>query len=79
MIEYLRNLLVEFESLEGDLGAPAATPASEHLFEVREDDDPSKQPLSEERAQLFHRTTAKLLFVCNRPRRDIQLPISFLA
>ncbi len=51
------------------------TPASEHLFQVRED---AIQMLHMEKVKIFHSTVAKLLFVAKRGRPDILLAISFL-
>ena len=52
----------------------AATPAKRSLFEVDE-----KSPLlSKSRAEIFHRTAAKLLYVAMRARMDILLPTCFL-
>jgi hypothetical protein len=45
-----------------------------HLFDV--DEDATK--LKTEQKEIFHRITAKLLFVSRRGRPDIQLPIAFL-
>ena len=66
MIPYLNDLLREFPE---QLGTPQATPAADHLFEVREEED--AQLLPEEQAVAFHHTTAQLLFLSSRARRDI--------
>ena len=73
MIKYLENTLAGFS---GDIGKPAATPALEHLFKVR--DETEAEYLSEERAQELHRVTAQLLFLSARARRDIQTAVAFL-
>jgi hypothetical protein len=52
----------------------AKTPAAGHLFEVRD----GTENLSTERAEVFHSTVAKLLFLCKRGRPDIQTSIAFL-
>ena len=58
MIPYLNVMFHEFPK---ELKGSAATPATKHLFKVR---DPFKaKPLPEEKALAFHRTTAQLLFV----------------
>ena len=54
----------------------AATPAAEHLFDVREDNKDKLLP--EEQAQAFHHPTAQLLFMCARARPDIRTAVSFL-
>jgi hypothetical protein len=51
------------------------TPASVHLFQVRET---GVEKLSTLRAKVFHSTVAKLLFVTKSGRQDILLAISFL-
>ena len=48
------------------------------MFTVRDDDDPRQRPLSEERAQQFHKTVAQLHFLVVRPRRDCRTAIAFL-
>jgi hypothetical protein len=45
MIEYVDKIL---EGFSEELGAPAATPAAEHLFQVRNDSE--AEVLSEEKA-----------------------------
>ena len=77
MIEYLHNIIEDFEKIE-DLGTPSSTPAIEQLFEVRDESDAGYEPLPEEKAVAFHRFTAKLLFMSNRSRRDVQTPVSFM-
>jgi Reverse transcriptase (RNA-dependent DNA polymerase) len=53
---------------------PSVTPAANHLFTV----NPNSKPLSTERADLFHRMTAQLLYLCKRARPDLQTAVSFL-
>ena len=72
-IKYLHNIIYEFPE---KIGEPAATPAADHLFKVRDPED--ARYLDEERAQVFHRTTAQLLFLSSRSRRDIQTAVAFL-
>jgi hypothetical protein len=71
MIDYIKNMLAE---LPEDMAGEAATPAANHLFEV------SEKPvlLSQEKAELFHHYTAKLLFLCKRARPDVQTTVAFL-
>ena len=59
-----------------DLGVAAATPAAEHLFQVR--DEIEAKYLSEEKAREFHHITAQLLFLSDCARRDIQVTVAFL-
>ena len=51
-----------------------ATPASDHLFKVRE----HGRKLGEELADAFHHMVYQLLFAANRARRDIQTAVLFL-
>ena len=51
----------------------AVTPASDGLF-----NEGQGKKLSEERADAFHRTVAKALFLCKRARPDIQPTIAVL-
>ena len=66
MIKYIKKVLEEFQE---EIKSVAATPAAEHLFEVREDN--TEKLLLEEQALAFHRTTAQLLFLSARARPDI--------
>ena len=72
-IRYLSSILADFPE---KLGEPAATPAADHLFKVRDPAD--ARLLDEARATTFHHTTAQLLFASSRARRDIQTVVSFL-
>ena len=53
-----------------------ATPAAEHLFDVWE--EKSSVILPEQQATYFHHNVAKLLFICNNVRCNIQMPVAFL-
>ena len=73
MIKYLHKVIKEFpERITGS----AATPAADHLFQVREDGE--AKLIGEKRAQQFHTTVAQLLFLYSRARRDIQTAVAFL-
>jgi hypothetical protein len=52
----------------------AITPAGNNLFTV----NPKAEPLDEEKSEIFHRLTAKLLYLCKRSRPDFQTAVSFL-
>jgi hypothetical protein len=73
MIDYIKGMLRE---LPDDMAGEAATPASNHLFEVNEQS--GNMQLDAATADFFHHNVAKLLFLCKRARPDIQTPISFL-
>eukprot|EP00804_Cyclotella_cryptica_P005871 CCRYP_000147-RA/>CCRYP_000147-RA protein AED:0.12 eAED:0.13 QI:0/0/0/1/0/0/3/0/1214 len=71
MSGYTKEVIDGFpEVIEGT----AATPAADHLFQTREDG----KKLPEEQAAAFHGTTAQLLFLSGRARRDIQTAVAFL-
>jgi hypothetical protein len=73
MVNYLKNVIKMFpEQIVGR----AATPAGDRLFDIR--DEKEAKPLEEERAIAFHHTTAQLLFMAARARRDIQTAVAFL-
>ena len=68
-------ILEAIDTLAEDLkDNDVSTPASEHLFDV----NPSSPPLSNERRELLHSITTKLLFVTTRGYPDIYTPYSFL-
>ena len=76
MIKYLKGVIDEFPE---DLPTRhAATPASDNLFKVRDENDPAYRPLPKEKARQFHHTVAQLLFMSSRSRRDIQTTVAFL-
>ena len=62
-----------FDDFSADLKTTAASPAADHLFQVRETTKPDKA-----RAEEFHNVTARGFFTCKRARQDIQQAISFL-
>eukprot|EP00804_Cyclotella_cryptica_P030821 CCRYP_015076-RE/>CCRYP_015076-RE protein AED:0.49 eAED:0.25 QI:0/-1/0/1/-1/1/1/0/834 len=73
MSHYVKEILTDFpEKIE----KTSPTPHSDSLFTVKEEDEAKLLP--EEPAIQFHRTTAQLLFLSTRARKDIQTAISFL-
>ena len=66
MFKYLDSIIDELPEL---ITGKAATPAADHLFSVRDADEAKYLP--EENAIAFHHTTAQLLFLSSRARRDI--------
>jgi hypothetical protein len=73
MMEYIKNIIKDFPE---EIVGTKTSPAADHLFTVRE---PSlAKVLPEEQAMAFHRTTAQLLFLSARARRDIQPATAFL-
>ncbi len=73
MADYVKRVIIGFAE---DIHGTAATPASEHLFQIRPEGE--RVMLEEEQAQCFHSTVAQLLFVTMRCRRDIQTAVAFL-
>lgn len=71
MEKYLEEVLVD---LPEDMDGTAVTPAAEHLFKTRD----SAPKLDDQRAGLFHRVTAQLLFASQRARPDLRTAVSFL-
>jgi hypothetical protein len=66
MIKYLQDVIEDFPEM---ITGKAATPAADHLFNVR--DRKEARGLEEERALVFHHTVAQLLFMLTRARGDI--------
>jgi hypothetical protein len=72
MFDYIDGMLA---MLPTDMSGVAASPAANHLFEV----NLTATALDKTKAELFHHYTAKLLFLCNYARPDIQTAVAFLA
>ena len=74
MDDYIQECISLYEH---EIKKKAATPAKGDLFDIDTSDD--DVPLSEQAADKFHHTTAKLLYATKRVRRiDIDLAVSFL-
>ena len=73
MIKYLKKIFVSFPE---KITSSAATPAADHLFEIR--DESVRKLLPEEQARMFHHTVAQLLFLSGRARPDIKTAVAFL-
>ena len=72
MFKHIDSALKDFpEEIKGK----AATPAANHLFDIREE---GAKPLSPQVADQFHHSAAQLLFISARARRDLQTTVSFL-
>ena len=72
MTDYIMEML---DNLPEDMDGEAATPAANHLFKVNQEDP---MLLDEDKSDMFHHNTAKLLFVTKRARPDIQTAVAFL-
>eukprot|EP00804_Cyclotella_cryptica_P009344 CCRYP_009005-RD/>CCRYP_009005-RD protein AED:0.36 eAED:0.36 QI:20/0.12/0.11/1/0/0/9/0/1019 len=79
-ISMIKHLKKVFDDFPDEVGKPASTPASDHLFQVRDPEEVERlgKFLPEEQATHFHHTVAQLLFISSRVRRDIQTAVSFL-
>jgi hypothetical protein len=71
MIPFVAELLDEAPD---DMGGVSPTAAASHLLEVNEE----CPKLDEARAEYFHRTVAKMLFLSKRARPDLETAVSFL-
>ena len=70
MVDYVKEMIDEFpQELKGNV----ATVANEKLF-----DTTRGQPLGPMKAEAFHATVAKALFLTMRARPDIRLAVAFL-
>jgi Reverse transcriptase (RNA-dependent DNA polymerase) len=68
---YVDNMLSDLpEYFDGS----ATTPAAEHLLKV----DKDAQALDQGDSEIYHSTTAKILFLCKRARPDVQTAMAFL-
>ena len=70
MIPYIENILKDFSE---EIVETAATPAGEHLLEVWEGTNSTKLP--ESQSIMFHHDVAKLPFICNHAKHDLQTPV----
>jgi hypothetical protein len=71
MFKHVDKLLEDFPE---EITGKAATPAAKHLFDVREDGE----KLDRKDADAFHHSTAQMLFISSRARRDLQPTVAFL-
>jgi hypothetical protein len=71
MTSYVNKILDEMpEEMDGT----ATSPATAYMFQIVK----GIEPLNETTSEFFHATVAKLLFLCERGRPDIQTAITFL-
>ena len=73
-INMKKHIQKAIDAFSEDITRNAATPASNYLFEVRED----IAKLSDSKADNFHSVTAALLFISRRCRLDIMTAVAFL-
>ena len=72
MFDYIDNML---KDLPTDMDGVAITPAANHLFTVN---TTNPNTLDDHTSDFFHTNTAKLLFLCQHARPDIQPTVAFL-
>jgi hypothetical protein len=72
MIDFIEKML---EEIPDDMNGEKQSPARDHLFQVNEEDGIK---LEENQRAIVHRNTAKLLFLSQRARPDVQTATSFL-
>ena len=70
IIKYLQKQLDKFTE---DLRRLLITPASEHLLQVRGEDD--AKSLYEDQAEMFHHSVEKFLFMISQSRSYIQMKV----
>eukprot|EP00956_Cyclotella_meneghiniana_P035517 scaffold115573_cov38-Cyclotella_meneghiniana.AAC.1 len=77
MINHLEKIFSDFPE---EIGKGVSTPASDHLFEVRDPEECERlgKFLDDEKKKAFHHTVAQILFVSTRVRRDVQTVVAFL-
>ena len=63
-----------FEYYDSNVDENTVTPAAHYLFHVNED----AEKLNKQMSEVFHTTTAKLLYIMQRARPDIETAVSFL-
>ena len=73
MEQFLHGIISGFPE---EISTTTKTPASAHLFEVRDKSD--QVLLDDKRYRAFHWSVAQLLFACARCRKDIQTAGAFL-
>jgi hypothetical protein len=70
----MKKQIEEAAEMFGDICSYKVTsPCAVHLWDVNKD----AVPLDEKKASIFHSVTAKLLYLCKRPRPDIEPSIAF--
>eukprot|EP00957_Ditylum_brightwellii_P038639 2920654-Ditylum_brightwellii.AAC.1 len=71
MQKYIQELIDGFPE---ELCGACTSPTADHLFQVNEEEI----KLCDKKAQQYHTTVTRMLFVCKRARPDIQPTIVFL-
>ena len=74
MKDQIRKTIDFFEQHDSSVDSMTVTPAAHYLFNVNEE----AEQLGKEQSEIFHSTTAKLLYIMQRARPDIETAVSFL-
>jgi len=74
MKESIQKVIEFFEEYDNNIDPDTITPAAYYLFQVNDD----AEELDKEKSEVFHSTTAKLLYIMQRARPDIETAVSFL-
>ena len=74
MYDYVDEMIIE---LPTEIIGESATPASNHLFEIRDGGD-NDQLLTPEFSEEFHHLVSKTIFLSKRARPDLQTAVTFL-
>jgi hypothetical protein len=72
-LDMIKKLEESLESFPSRCGYKVTSPCSPHLWNVNE----NAERLSKEQSELFHSTTAKLLYMTKRTRPDIEPAVAF--
>ena len=72
--DYVDKIINE---LPTEMISESATPASNHLFEIRDDGD-NDQLLTPELSEEFHHLVARTLFLSKRAQPNLQTAVAFL-
>ena len=76
MYDYIDGIIKNADQIYKD-GSGSATPASDHLYEIRDVDSEDYKPLSEDERKQYHTITAQCLYLSKRGRPDLQQSIAF--
>ena len=71
MEDYFLEIIEDFPE---EISAMSKTPAAKYLFKV----DEETPKIDEQKADIYHTTISKSLFLCKRTRPDIQVVVAFL-
>ena len=72
MIKYLKKII---EAFTEEINSTSKLPASDHLFQIREESEAMFLP--EEKSAAFHHMVYQILFMSARAIRDIQISMEF--